>query len=213
MKKNCTACGIEFDALRGSKTCSYKCSQIKKFEYKSLWYAAHKNEMVAYMASYNKSHKTERYEYRIEHKKEISKHKAEYYSLHKDVILNYQAANKSKMSHDHKVYCAVRRKNDENFYIGCKLRSRLWNTLHSQCAVKSDHTMDLCGCSEEFLHGYISHQFVPGMTLHNVHVDHIIPLSAFNLKCKFHQRLACHYTNLRPMWPIDNIKKGAKVVW
>lgn len=38
------------------------------------------------------------------------------------------------------------------------------------------------------------------------HIDHIIPLNAANTKEEM--ELLCHYTNLQPLWAIDNLRKG-----
>jgi hypothetical protein len=42
------------------------------------------------------------------------------------------------------------------------------------------------------------------------HVDHIRPLSSFYLTDNNQLEIACHYTNMQPLWGKDNIKKGAK---
>jgi hypothetical protein len=44
------------------------------------------------------------------------------------------------------------------------------------------------------------------------HIDHVMPLSAFNLNNIEDVKKACHYTNLQPLWAIDNIKKSNTVV-
>jgi len=43
------------------------------------------------------------------------------------------------------------------------------------------------------------------------HIDHIIPLAAFDLTDREQVKQACHYTNLRPMWAEENLSKGAKM--
>jgi hypothetical protein len=39
------------------------------------------------------------------------------------------------------------------------------------------------------------------------HLDHIKSLASSKTEQELYKR--CHYTNLQPLWAIDNIKKGA----
>ena len=51
------------------------------------------------------------------------------------------------------------------------------------------------------------------MTWHNHgawHMDHVKPLKEFKLETKSDKKLANHYTNLRPEWARNNMKKSAK---
>ena len=56
--------------------------------------------------------------------------------------------------------------------------------------------------------------FVPGMTWDNQgewHIDHVIPCAAFDLTDPAQQSECFHYTNLQPLWAVDNLKKAARL--
>lgn len=94
-----------------------------------------------------------------------------------------------------------------------RLRGRIKNLLgrnRPEAASKS------IGCSASTLREYLESKFKPGMSWENYgfygwHIDHIKPLSSFNLLDPLEYRKACHYTNLQPLWALDNLKKGNKV--
>ena len=78
---------------------------------------------------------------------------------------------------------------------------------------KSKRTTELLGCSFEEVWNHLESKFQPGMTKENHglwHVDHIRPCASFDLTDPEQQKICFHYTNLEPMWAIDNLKKGAK---
>jgi len=39
------------------------------------------------------------------------------------------------------------------------------------------------------------------------HIDHIIPVSKFDLTCDAHVRACFHHSNMQPLWEADNIRK------
>lgn len=68
------------------------------------------------------------------------------------------------------------------------------------------------GCTPSELRAHIERQFSKGMTWanrHLWHIDHIVPLASFDLTDPEQLRAACHFTNLRPLWAEDNLRKGA----
>ena len=80
------------------------------------------------------------------------------------------------------------------------------------------HTEELLGCSIAEFVKHIESQFVEGMSWENYtfdtwHIDHIIPLSSFDLLDNAQLRLACHYKNMRPLWAAENLAKGKKVLY
>ena len=45
-----------------------------------------------------------------------------------------------------------------------------------------------------------------------VEIDHILPCASFNLSDYKGQQKCFHYTNLQPLWAVDNYKKHDKII-
>lgn len=45
----------------------------------------------------------------------------------------------------------------------------------------------------------------------NWHIDHIMPLSSFDLSRKDQVLIACNWTNMRPLLKKENLSKGSKI--
>lgn len=144
--------------------------------------------------------------YRKWYSKEENKvKKAEYTQEHKDEKREYD-----------REYIKDREKIDLNYRIRKRLRTRMSMALKK--GYKSGSAVRDLGCSiEEFLK-YIESFWNPGMTWDNYgnkkgqwSLDHTIPLSKFDLTDRTQFLKACNYTNIRPMWHLDNMKKHNKV--
>lgn len=113
-------------------------------------------------------------------------------------------------------YTKNRKRKDPAFAVAITLRARIGNVLRHKGTLKSNSTLVLLGCSKEHMVRHIERQFQKGMTWENRgslwHIDHIIPLSSFDLTTEAGQRACCHYSNLRPMWASENIRKRAKII-
>lgn len=125
---------------------------------------------------------------------------------------SWQESNK-KRRHDIR---QDRFKNDINYRLIASIRGRVAHAIKSQQSTKSRKTIALLGCSIEQARQHIENQFQDGMTWENYgyrtwHIDHIIPLSSFDLTSEEEQRKAFHYTNLQPLSARENMKKGSKV--
>jgi len=104
-----------------------------------------------------------------------------------------------------------KRNNPEHGKLENALRNRLWHALKTNQKVGSA-VRDL-GCTIEELKIWLESQFQSGMTWDNWvfygwHIDHKIPLSFFDLTNREQFLKACHYTNLQPMWGVENLRKG-----
>lgn len=94
------------------------------------------------------------------------------------------------------------------------LRTRLWRILKKR--PKGVSAVGLLGCTAQEAVKHIERQFLSGMTWANWgkwHVDHIRPLSGFDLTDAAQAAAAMHVSNLRPLWAKDNIAKHAKQVF
>jgi len=98
------------------------------------------------------------------------------------------------------------------------LRRRMSTALRNAMLSKKESSariMDYIGCSIIELRAYLEAQFKPGMTWSNHgnagwHIDHVMPLSGFDLTNKEDTKKAWHYTNLRPLWAKENLRKHNK---
>ncbi|AGV01605.1 mg465 [Cannes 8 virus] len=92
------------------------------------------------------------------------------------------------------------------------LRSRINKSI--QRGSKSAPTLELLGCTIPELKEHISKQLPEGVLWEDhgkkFELDHIIPVSAFDLLDPVQQRVCFHYTNLQPLTRKENSKKGAK---
>ena len=73
---------------------------------------------------------------------------------------------------------------------------------------------ELLGCSLEEFKNHISIQFQEGMNFDNYgewEIDHIIPLTSYNLTDDTELLKCSNYKNLQPLWKLDNIKKSNKI--
>lgn len=111
-------------------------------------------------------------------------------------------------------YMRHKRNSDPAFAIADRLRRRINQVLSGAGGKKSGRLVELSGCSASELVAHLERQFSPGMTWENRrqwHIDHIVPCSAFDLTDPAQQRVAFHYTNLRPVWSHENLSKQAKI--
>lgn len=98
-----------------------------------------------------------------------------------------------------------------NVKLASSLRCRIRKALIQQGLVKDDDTKDLVSCGIVELRTHLERQFVTGMTWENHgtwHIDHKQPCASFDLSDRDQKRACFHYTNLQPLWAVDNIRKG-----
>jgi hypothetical protein len=110
----------------------------------------------------------------------------------------------------------ARRLEDPAFLIKKRTNCRVRKALRSVNAKKSHRTVDLIGCSYAFLKEHIEKQFKEEMSwgkINSFHLDHIRPLSSFDLTNTEQLKAAFHWTNLQPLTPEENMKKRDRLDW
>ena len=163
-----------------------------------------KEKRIANSRRYNKKNKEKirkkQQEYNLKNKEAIDACKKKYLNEGGREKNNKRARN--------------RRKKDPNYKLITYARSRMGFFLKGR---KSKTTKELLGVpNAEFLWQHLETQFQPGMTRENYglwHVDHIIPCASFDFSNPEQQKKCFHYTNLQPLWAVDNIRKGKKFIF
>lgn len=99
---------------------------------------------------------------------------------------------------------------DPQYAIEKRLRASLTQALRRAGVRKTTKSFDLVGCSLQDLKRHLESRFLPGMSWDNgdVHIDHIRPVSSFDLTDPEQQHQCFHFTNLQPLWKRDNLRKG-----
>lgn len=117
-----------------------------------------------------------------------------------------------------------RRKTDLVFKLKCNLRGRISSIMNRyikkrKTPAKAGSAVTDLGCSIPQFIIHIESLFRPGMNWDNYgnksgqwSIDHKIPLSCVDLTDRNLFLMVCHYTNLQPLWHLDNLKKGNKIV-
>ena len=110
-----------------------------------------------------------------------------------------------------------RKKEDKGFHFLLSSRTRIHHTMKRTGTTKNLKTMELLGVPNlKFFREHLKKQFKKGMTLENYgewHIDHIIPCASFDLTKPSEQKKCFHYTNLQPLWAVENLQKGARLEW
>ncbi len=161
--------------------------------------------------------KSKKKKYWEENKHRFSESRSEYYNEYKttekrrESARNWARRNRIK----HIEYHRHRYNTDPQFNLAIKVRRRIHMALRRIKSGRKDKIIDLLGCTYSFFKEYIEHKFIDGMNWEmvfngSIHIDHIKPCSAFDLTDFENQKICFHYTNLQPLWAIDNMIKHNK---
>jgi hypothetical protein len=191
LRSNCIKCGNEYKLSNENKIKE----QIKEYnkkrkEQKKEWAIKNKNKVNESRKKWLINNKEQRSDY-------LKKYNKKYYDENKIVRLEYSKEKQKEY-----------RKTNPLYRVKSNLRRRINRYLKS----KSESTENILGMPYSDFIIYLENKFTEGMTLDNlgknIHIDHIIPLSSAKTEEELYK--LCHYTNLQPLWAIDNLKKSNK---
>ena len=163
-------------------------------------------------------------EYRENNREKISKQRIEYYQINKESINEKQREryqenkeaekkrNRERQPQENKRR-KERRKTDVLFVLKERLRSRTVMAFKKQGYKKATKTHEMLGVDWLIVKKHIERQFTEGMNWENRnlwHIDHVIPLSSATTEDELIN--LCHYTNLKPLWAYDNLKKSDTII-
>lgn len=224
MVKTCAKCRILFEV----KNCPI-CARERSAAYRIAHPEKVKASRDAWRSANQKYIKDSKAEYRAE-KPEVEKaSQAAYRAANKDKVKRATAAWRAKSAthlseYGKRKWPEVREKkmarvrhryqNDPLYSMCVNARNRTTAAFKNNGFRKNSKTFELLGCDWTTLKCHIEKQFIPGMNWENKikwHVDHIVPLAS--AKSIEEVSALCHFTNLRPMWALENMKKSAKNVF
>lgn len=205
------------------KSCIAKASKEKyasnpqaRREYEAKWRAANTDKCTA---------KT--YRWRENNPEKWSNYRKEYYKNNQDKIATQSRATylkhkerynsiMRKYHKEHHVQLMQKRKERVDASpllqfkerIRCLVKNSFYRLKHN----KTKRVSEVIGADWETVKNHIMSQFKDGMTWEaftagEIHIDHIKPLASAT--CEADIIALNHYTNLQPLWCLDNLSKGA----
>jgi hypothetical protein len=177
-----------------------------------------KHNVDVWVSNNQEKHKESRKKYLEKTKDTRKKQTKKYYDSNHEKITTQQKLNYVLKKEEHKErnrkYYSEKYNVDIMFTLKTKIRRRITNYFSKSKLDKLKRTNDILGCDWEILKNHIESQFTEGMTWDNHgqygwHIDHHIPLATAKTEQDVYR--LNHYTNLKPLWWHENLKKGDKI--
>ena len=150
---------------------------------------------------YKKENKEAIIQYKILNNQKILNKAKQYYIDNKEIHIKRTSENKRK-----------RKKIDPNFMLRGKISSSVSCYITYKRLTKTNPSIIYLGCSIEFYKQYLESQFLPEMTWENHgeiwEIDHIIPISSFDLTIEENIYIAFNYSNTQPLFKTTEIAES-----
>jgi predicted nucleic acid-binding Zn ribbon protein len=206
--KNCVICNKIFLGNKTKKLCSDECKTKAQLNRNKKWGV--KN------ISYLRKKDLERYhKYKSNGKAAIRVKNYYLKNREKNKIIAKKPENVEKKR---KIY-RWKYHNNLQFRLRTNIGNQLSARLKKNQIKKNDKLVNFIGCSIPELMLYLENKFKEGMTWQNHGygegywvIDHIYPVSKFDLTKKEHLYKCWHFTNLQPLWWRENLDKYNKIL-
>lgn len=202
--KTCKICHKEKPLIEYNPCGSYKDKIYYRGECKECNYLVQKTEGKESTRKYRSSEK-----YKETRKKYCSTQE------YKAKVKEYENRPEIKEKRNQRVKKTYKKRYDTQtlFKLKVVLRNRLYEVLKRYKFSKKSSIFKYLGCDVQFLKSHLESKFKENMSWDNYgewHIDHIIPLSSAQNEDELYK--LCHYTNLQPLWAIENLKKSDKLL-
>lgn len=192
-----------------------ECVRLRNQAFYSADPEHHRSSAAARRAKKPELYKAQQAEYRARNRDVLRNRSAAWRAKNPDRLRESQRAyyqrNRQSRIDDVVVRERARLRSEPLFAFKKQVRCLVRDAVARGGFAKSTKTASILGCSWAEFAAHIERQFLPGMTWQNRgewHIDHIVALAT--AKTEADVLALNHFTNLRPMWGPDNLKKGAK---
>jgi hypothetical protein len=172
--------------------------------------------------AYYRNHEESKQRSRVNARKTWEKHKLspEWRKKRNAMFRLYRAKNRQKYNEWAKQWrrenpekwkkCSLKQRSNPVFRAMRNIRKRLRDALRGKRACPA-----IVGCSRIDFMRHIESKFKKGMHWNNYgthwHIDHIVPLSRFDLDDPYQLKMANHWTNLQPLEAARNMEKSDRI--
>ena len=192
----------EYEIYKGQRRkCCMKCKAKRE---------RNKDKKAEYSKQYYQENKDKKKQHYQVNREEILEERKQYRENNKQKIAEYDKRYRENAKCEHnkeKGRCNIC---NPQMYLVKLQRYSLWRVLRQSNLDKTKHTIEYLGCSPEYFKQYIQNKMTDEMTFENINIDHIKPVSQFNLNDEQQFLDCCHYTNLQPLLAKDNREKHNK---
>jgi uncharacterized protein YdiU (UPF0061 family) len=157
--------------------------------------------------AYNKAYVALRHE-------ELKEKQRQYHAANRDARnakhREYAKANAARIQRQNQDWKNAKRKSDPLYALRMRIKNRIKAAFRKAGYRAGTQTQQILGCSYEKFKRHLESYFQPGMSWANRgewHIDHHVPLAS--AKAADDLLALNRYTNLRPLWALDNIRKRA----